>query len=297
MGYYSFYKIFKDIIKTLFGNKILRFVIIVGLIVLGLSIKNTVFGANANTYFAITDNNGRTIEIPEWIKNYNYSYLLSSNGTVNTVNIYILNDGVENLVYTLNGNLYKITTRPVTRFGISYSSNSSQTTITISTTESDAFSRFKFTSSSQILQEDKFIFDDCYEKDMNFNIVDSNGNILIPFLKPPEIATTLEDLQTLNFDVISVNAWSYSNEDIDVLFYDLNYGTDTTDGLYPKTVITLSKDTTYYQADLTADPDKNAIYWIPNTETGLTFFKGGKYGIKIAKRNYGIPRRWGISWR
>lgn len=106
--------------------------------------------------------------------------------------------------------------------------------------------------------------------------------------KYPKIANTLEQLENLDFDVLSINAWDYSNEDFDILFYDLNYGSDTTSSLYPINVITLNKDTLYYNSDLTADPDTNAIYWIPIEDIGFNWVKGNEYGIKFAVRDYEI---------
>lgn len=112
-----------------------------------------------------------------------------------------------------------------------------------------------------------------------------DNNIIFNPVVPPELANSLSDLETLNFDVISVNAWSWSNKDFDILFYDNNVtDTSNTYGLYPKRVITLNQNTTYFQSSLSANPNTNAIYWIPIDEIGLNLYVGGSYVIKFAER-------------
>lgn len=121
----------------------------------------------------------------------------------------------------------------------------------------------------------------------NFDFIVNNVSVDFEYSlnKYPEIANNLEDLESLNFDVISINGWEYSTKEFDVLFYDRNIkDTTSTEGLYPKRVITLSQNTSYFQSDLSADPTKNAIFWIPIDETGLNFYIGGTYEIRLAER-------------
>lgn len=136
----------------------------------------------------------------------------------------------------------------------------------------------------------------------NFNVYNWSDNTVntesnLQFIKYPEIANSLSDLETLNFDVVSINAWDWSNKDFDVLFYDRNnVDSSTTDGLYPKRVITVNKNTPYYKESLSADPDKNAIFWIPIEETGLNFYVGGNYEIRLAERQTLDPPVFGATY-
>lgn len=129
------------------------------------------------------------------------------------------------------------------------------------------------------------------------NVYNANGDIIhIPDITQyPQITTSLEDLQTLNFDTISVSAWDWSDKDLYTLFYDRTLmNNENTEGLYPKKEIKLTKDTSYYIPEISSE--ENAIYWIANDNTGLNFKVGGKYEIRLAER---VPQSTGrrLSWR
>ena len=130
----------------------------------------------------------------------------------------------------------------------------------------------------------------------NVDIKDSSGNVIFKnnSIKFPQITTSLEDLQTLNFDTISVSANSWSDKDLYILFYDRSLmNNEDTQGLYPKKEIKLTKDTSYYIPEISSE--QNAIYWVANDNTGLNFKVGGKYEIRLAERVPQSTGRW-LSW-
>lgn len=160
---------------------------------------------------------------------------------------------------------------------------------------STAFSNFDHTSSYVIpgyndaMNINKCVFStaDIYDKDNNV----IHKSDLINY---PKITNSLEDLQTLNFDTISVSAWDWSNKDLYILFYDRTLmNNEDTQGLYPKKEIKLTKDTSYYIPEISSE--ENAIYWVANDNTGLNFKVGGKYEIRLAER---VPQSTGrgLSW-
>lgn len=299
MGSYSFYKIIKDIIRTLFGNKFTRYLLIILIIFIIFSLKNNISYGAYNQY-DVSDNwdvtyNGTTyhIELPQSLKDLyfndttqifgfyysSYFHQFTFYGVVNHSDYVIRSwiDGNNHKVYaysSINNFSSSSNEEIVYRFDYDYVNN------TYSTTNSLDSLVESFPKTYPFLYATKNI----YNRYDNGIVFAENGQKI----KVPEIVTTLQDLETLNFDVLSINAWDYSNTDFDVLFYDLNYGSDTADSLYPVNVITLNKDTLYFNADLTADADVNAIYWIPIEEIGFNWQKGYKYGIKFAVRNYDI---------
>lgn len=76
MAYYSFYKIIKDIIRTIFGNKFLKylFIFIIVFLIYTIFLKGTSYGAYS---FDIQFDNGTstTLTLPQWVENDNYYYL------------------------------------------------------------------------------------------------------------------------------------------------------------------------------------------------------------------------------
>lgn len=287
MGYYSFYKIIKDIIRTIFGKRVFRILLIVLIIML---IGTKVFAVDIET-----DYNDTTIDVPEDYFDYKFVILYTQENVTgyksNRLNIYICDDefSISQVKYSSLYGDYRSTFSPSgyvfrKNFAVEGLNNSDiQNYINQNSTVGTSKSKGDFVMRKEVGTNFivKFVITN-FDASIFGTTYSANASIV----KNPELATSLEDLQMLNFDVLSVNAWSYSNEDFDILFYDRNYGSETTDGLYPKRVITLNKDTEYYQSDLTADADVNAIYWIPNTATGLNFVKDGQYSIRFAKRNY-----------
>ena len=264
MGCYSFYRIIKDIIKTIFGRKVWKYTLIVLIaftffFILG---EKGVFASwelsgeyNDGTEFTFSN----LPDLPSgcdsfFIRKVNYSnfthYIYAWNSFTDYIAISPTNGNVGSFIKDSSSNtgsiFYYSGYGTWGRWGSWASVNGG----TISTANSVG-----------LIYTNSYV----YNLDNVASLKDSSENILFQspnLVRYPEIITSIEDLQTLDFDVISINAGDFSDEDIDVLFYDLNYGTDTTDSLYPKTVITLNQNTTYFQPDLSSD--SNAFYWESN---------------------------------
>lgn len=292
MGYYSFYKIFQDIIRKLFNIKIWKICLIIILFFLFCSGFCKCFGAFndngiSNTFDVTYNNTTYSITVPE-------SDLFDFE---DVTNIYGVRNGDNLIFYVLVG--YPDTTL---RVRVDGTTNYIRNYVGNSTTEltgvNYVYHFWYYLPTGQYWNKSTElgrIVDNYSSSTYNFvyatkNVLDRYSNTVYfaknsVSIKYPNIANSLTDLETLNFDVISVNAWDWSNKEFDILFYDRNVtNTSSTEGLYPKRVITLNKDTSYYQSDLTADPNKNAIYWIPISETGLNFYVGGNYEIRLAER-------------
>lgn len=318
MGYYSFYKIIKDIFRTIFGNKALKFTFIFLLVffILFLFNKNKV---SAVSSLELKDG---SITLPAWIDGSTYNaYIFQSeideNGYYNFVTVFTRGGGNLKLgtysgstAFTNTGNGQSIQNRSnkITTFNGTVSQyqsylNSNFGWTTGSTGNSNMYWATWITYPN--LSTYGVDAENCYingTRDIlnTDNSVYIEGNSLyIPdsLVELPEIANSLSDLESLNFDVISVNGRAYSNKDFDILFYDRNVkDTNSTEGLYPKRVITLNQNTSYFQADLTADPNKNAIYWIPIDEIGLNLYIGGTYEIRLAERVPLDPPQFGADY-
>lgn len=289
MGYYSIYKIFKDIFTTIFGRKFIKFlfIFIISLIIILFIYKNNVNAVSVeynNTTYDLPDppSFDTAIGIESRLNTYpdGYKYIIIGYSTYSQKFILTYVNSSTLLKYTPtnsnNGAIRSSSVMYLIQYSLIdnnwvYTSNSYRSDIAIS------ISTPLFTTT---------------------DILNADGTIYKPaqsLIKYPEIANSLSDLETLDFDVISINGWDWSNKDFDVLFYDRNnVDTSTTDGLYPKRVITLNKNTSYYQPTISADPDKNAIFWIPIEETGLNFYIGGNYEIRLAER---VPIQGGGGFR
>lgn len=81
MGFYSIYKIIKDMIRTLFGNKILKIIIIFSIIftIVFFSNRYNVFAINSNELTTVTINNiDYSLDINYILSNYDYYFLMNS---------------------------------------------------------------------------------------------------------------------------------------------------------------------------------------------------------------------------
>lgn len=263
------------------SHKLLTILLVITLYFVAMFFRNNVFGAQLDYEFS--DSSTQTITLPSWVEQNNYNYflfvtylnttytgcLIVSKGDISVSMVspsptFYCNEGIARTGF-LRGN-----------FSYIQSTIQNFTEPSQFTTSTEPFGAYDSLTSSSI----QYI--------SNVNITNySNGTTLFPnnSIQFPQVANSLQDLETLNFDVISVNAWSWSDKDFDILFYDNNVtDTSNTDGLYPKRVITLNQDTSYFQSSLSANPNTNAIYWIPIDEIGLNLYVGGSYVIKFAER-------------
>lgn len=288
-------------------RKILTILMIINLCFILFAKFSNVFGAT----FPSSNLGNIEIEVPDWLNDYNVMiHCFNNTNGIYEISVYYCDKSYKIYNYTTtapNQSYYINSTSPVTvySYGTGLTRGAQNTANKVKNIAQSDFSTRTIQPISSRLPLCDWVQKNLTRTDQhyNFNIYNWGDDSLysesnLQFIQYPEIANSSSDLESLNFDVVSINAWDWSNKDFDILFYDRNnVDTSTTDGLYPKRVITLNKNTPYYQESLSADPDKNAIFWVPIEETGLNFYIGGNYEIRLAER-VPIQRWWGLSkWR
>lgn len=290
MGYYSFYRIIKDILYNLKKNKVL---VIVAIIILLIFLCNKVFAVYSNDI--TIQNNQFTFNNIKYTINpfYNDKYFLFMIGVDKTTNV------TQQLRIYCSSQKFNFTEYvPGEWFYLRFSGNyGSRTTTSQNLYEPNYFNEVIGLTQSPTNLSVLISTNLKYTYISNFDINNDSGNLVISATnttKYPQVTTSLEDLQTLNFDTISVSAWDWSNKDLYILFYDRSLmNNQDTQGLYPKKEIKLSQDTSYYVPEISTE--ENAIYWVANDNTGLNFKVGGKYEIRLAERVPQSTGRW-LSW-
>ena len=258
MGYYSFYRIIRDIIKTIFGKKMWKYTLII-LIVFSICLifcKNGVFAESQNINILPSNENFvLTVDFSNQITSLNNNNIASNVWDYDNLAFLNYTDG-SNYFLTIicwNGDLTIDSTYPANIGAIStgdlyyyrayyYWGGSNLGRF------STAFSQYTHVNANSttyglIDNNISFIYS-------SSTIYDNNGDTVIEGsenqIKNPEIATSLQDLETLNFDVISVNAWDYSEQDLYLLCYDRNFQeVDSLKNLYPVREILLNQNSTY----------------------------------------------------
>lgn len=295
MGYYSIYRIIKDIIHNFKKNKLL---VIVAIIILSLFICNRVFATNDIIVKNPYNNQEVNVSFPSWVEednlNYFFMYKISNNSSYSVQYTLFYFEDSDNVTltkrsdgsYVLGGQVYLNT------MGTSSSWDYFKNTM-VNRIKNETKPDRKYGGAGFIITSNYVNLDNYYT---NVDIKDTSGNITFNnnSIKYPQVTTSLEDLQTLNFDTISVSANSWSDKDLYILFYDRTLmNNEDTQGLYPKKEIKLATDTSYYIPEISSE--ENAIYWIANDNTGLNFKVGGKYEIRLAERVPQSTGRW-LSW-
>ena len=290
MGYYSFYRIIKDILYNLKKNKVL---VIVAIIILTLFICNKVFATNDIIIKNPYNNQEVNVTFPSWVEqdNLNYFFMYKFNSQTSFYYVLFYFDKNDNITltkqpdgsYKLGGMVYLNTLHKSYNWNWYYEILDN---IRNQTKPNKEGGGGYYIPASYVNLNNYYT---------NANIKDTSGNIIFKnnSIKYPQVTTSIEDLQTLNFDTISVSAWNWSNKDLYILFYDRSLmNNQNTEGLYPKKEIKLAQDTSYYVPEISSE--ENAIYWIANDNTGLNFKVGGKYEIRLAER---VPQSTGGGFR
>lgn len=292
MAYYSIYKIIKDIVRTIFGNKILKILLItlVCLVIYFIIFNNKVSAAVVYDDITLVDGNSYELEFPDWFNYDDYAvcfyYSSYSAGSSNsaTINFCITE---KNSSYTLNSNNYITCTNAVAayNYGGGLSSFGTKLSEIKSLTKQTNFSYTGYGYGVDLSR-----YGSSFSSYKFFNTLDiyKNNQIFQPAEEPikyPEVSTSLSDLENLNFQVISINGWDYSNNDLWFLFYDRTYtDEDSFTNLYPTSQFLLNELSDYYIASLSSEADDNKVYWIPSDQLNTTFKAGGTYGFRFALR-------------
>lgn len=286
MAYYSFYKIFKDIIKTIFGRKVWRFLLIVFIIFTIFFIwgeKTQVFGAFnnydiSNEINVTINSTNYTITVPA-VSAFDFSDVTAIYGLRDSSTIYfyvivgypnsVIKANIQNNILTYrsfisadsNTLLNENNSLPfLYRFNYNFLTNTYNNGSRLYSAVNDSFNANSF----------QF----CYATK---NILNTNNNNIFfaengVVRKPPELSTSLTSLENLDFQVLSIDSWDYSNKDLYLLFYNRSYSNEISlDNLYPVNVFLLNSLSSYYMEDLSSSPDINKIYWIPANQLNTTF--------------------------
>lgn len=284
-------------------KKILMILLIINLI---FNLKSKVF---ASTSFELEDYD-YTVTFADQFDDYSYKYVFVGDysynlGTSNSKAVYIfcskspisLNKKIIQSTYqgtTYDRLVYEVITEDGTSFV--YRGQNGSLTETVPQALNFAMSQFNTKTALSMTKNSGYYW---YVEDYgtveplqlyNFEAVVASssvsftdGELIFGDVRPPQLNTSIEDIQSLNFDYLSVDTWGYSEQDVYMLFYDRNIQTnDSTLGLYPINEILLNNNSSYFKPELSVVPSKNSTYWIPNTELGFNYKLGGKYEIRFA---------------
>lgn len=284
MGFYSFYKIIKDMLRTLFGNKILKAIIIILLFFIILSIKQKCFGVVIDTTPII----GHSIDIDlSQYDNKKYTICLvkATNGDLQ-VTVGFSSD---------NSCIYYPNQRRLNYFnntaGGAESYSSDAVLINrIRSAMSLANGNYTTTPEYTIWLPQSNINPVFYTNDMT--IYNPDGSIHYSPYTPPSLSNTQSQLENLSFNDFIINANSFTQDMISnpydplvMLFYNRSLSnSNNTDGLYPIKEKYFYKESIYF--DNTNSTDTNYIFKYPIFKTGVFFNIGSTYEIKFAKRVY-----------
>ena len=285
MGFYSFYKIFKDMLRTVFGNKFLK-IFFIALIILSLiAIKNKVFATSSLT-FSYNNNNYTITNIPD---DYNYVFIgLNRNNTFFTIYCskqplqfdvrggYLgpLNISSENNYY-----YYSINISDINNNNYVIDDTIQRPTLYNSSTYGGVYAN-----------NSNYIYSN-YDVKVNGDVVHTANDNQLQFINPT-LSNTQSQLENLSFDNFIINANSFTQEMISnpddplvMLFYNRSLSnSQNTDGLYPIKEKYFYKESIYF--DRENSTDSNYIFKYPIFKTGVYFNIGSTYEIKFAKLVY-----------
>ena len=289
MGFYSIYKIIKDVIRTLFGNKFLKLFLIVCIVFLVMTLVNN---SNVFASFSIPYGDKNLTITDEWIEKFPYYAF------------YDLNDSGANLMGS-----YICSNSPLTITPVYNSSNTSQIDYyLIESTDLNGINS-SFTTDLQ------FAINNCDTIDLNdissytayvfssnaynfaysnYDIYTNNGDLLhtSDAFTPPTLNNSISELENLSFNNFSISANSFTQEMISnpdeplvMLFYNRSLSnSQNTDGLYPIKEKYFYKESIYF--DRENSTDSNYIFKYPIFRSGVFFNIGSTYEIKLAKLVY-----------
>lgn len=302
MGFYSIYKIIKDVIRTLFGTKFLKIfiILIISLIILFFLNEKGVFAVSPTllTYNQETHNityNNQNYKINDDI--FTMPYLLffeepGQNSHVLTIaassqpfyfapsgdDYYNIRNSVNTTFYweTFDYRYPSILQGLTTKTLSNYSDSSSDTGLYVG--------GFNLTSNTIL-----FLNFDIY----NFNnqqelLFSSNA---IPQYTAPSLSNSISDLENLNFTNFIINANDFTDEienndgTLFMLFYNRSLtNSQNTDGLYPIKEKAFTKGSIF--TDVENSTSNNMVFSYPIFMSGVYFNIGSTYEIRFAKKVY-----------
>ena len=246
MGFYSIYKIIKDMFRTLFGNKALKTTILALFIILFFFFSSNVFAVNISDINSMTFtdnilNNNITVNLPSVASDYPYCalFIRNDNPTDNhTLMLYLayepivvsFDDTRTFITFDLdntggpNGYRYRCKHSTSNNLINNYYFNFNQETNSGSsvTTSHSGGNSFTYTTETNPDISKYLIY-------ANHTIRDTDNNIIYNTFSSPNLSNTVSELENLSFNNFIINANSFTQEMIDnpdeplvMLFYNFS---------------------------------------------------------------------------
>lgn len=302
MGFYSIYKIIKDMIRTLFGNKFLKLFIIV------ILIFSIILFTNSKSVFAVTpvtltynqETHNFTLNNTDYKVNdsvFTMPYLLFyEDPRPNQYWIRIVASSQPFYFTQISNGQYRISCDTLTDIYYSnfyYIPNNYFNSV--NTTPLSSY--YYYTLNNETLSNDFYISQDNIFY-LNFNIYDYNNrentlfssNEIVTY-NPPTLGNTSTELENLSFTNFIINANDYTEEieqndgTLYMLFYNRSLSnSQTTDGLYPIKEKGFTKGSIY--TDVENSTSDNMVFTFPIFKSGVFFNIGSTYEIRFAKKYY-----------
>lgn len=304
MDFYNIYKIFKDLTRTFFGNKILKILLFLLLFIFIMFIKNecfaTVYEFSDGQSYDINDSSINTTDknFSMFIYDVEYSggteqYLIYSlYGDDKMLGLRTSNRSIEILSFIADG-------QPHYSYSLDYSSTNITTNINNNTaitpnSLSSTTNPMYYTRTANITNIRYYTTQDIYSFTTSGGQYTST-DILYPILPTyisPTLSNTQTQLENLNFSNFIINTNSFTedmvsnpDEPLVMLFYNRSLSNSSnTDGLYPIKEKYFYKESIYFDKDNSTDT--NYIFNYPIFNTGVFFNIGSTYEIRFAKRVY-----------
>ena len=310
MGFYSIYKIIKDVIRTLFGNKFLKLFIITTIILILMFVLNErgVFAVTSDTLTTVTLNNSEyDVDLNYLTSQYNYyifcwSKARSGSYYYSYLDLFCSNDQMTFYKSGTNTGVIAKDGSSLIDFKVFRSTNSSYSfNNAVSTWNNIVFDPSLNTytySSGNGYNVNQILASATYPPDLNITLANYdvknqnneiifNNNVYIP----PSLSNSLSQLENLNFSNFIINANSYTDEienndgTLFMLFYNRSLSNpQTTDGLYPIKEKGFTKGSIY--TDVNNSTSSNMVFSFPIFKSGVLFNVGSTYEIRFAKKVY-----------
>lgn len=301
MGFYNIYKIIKDIIRTLFGNKSLKIFLILFIFIFLIyfiggkfvcAVSPTVLTYNQETHNITYNNTDYKINDDVFTMPY---LLIFEDTRSNSYQIRVIASSQPFFMGDPYLNAYNIKNYVSTELywkDIGYRNNGLNIIVT-STLSNYTYGLYSngVSLGSNFISQQNILF-------LNFDIYDYNNqeNLLfssnaIPQYIAPTLSNTTSQLENLNFTNFIINSNDFTDEienndgTLFMLFYNRSLtNSQTTDGLYPIKEKGFTKGSIY--TDINNSTSNNIVFSFPIFMSGVYFNIGSTYEIRFAKKVY-----------
>lgn len=300
MGYYSFYKIIKDIFRTIFGNKILKytFVFLLVFFILFLFNKNKVSAVDLNydnTYNVLSYN--QDINLPADFISSNYYWFCYISNNTSGFNGFLLRIFYSDKEFTVNNSNGTLIIPSLTDARvISYQTSGPSRSLSNIQTYINSLS-FDLTNVSTNNYTNLNLLPSTYNKGgilaSNFNIKDSNGNIVVSQTNSYFYAPHFDNVSEIENgypDGVYISRGDYSEND--TLYFHLLKITYTVSDdnetiyYYSPKIFALDKNSKYYYTWENDPNNEYSYYYIPRSALGLDTNSSYLYVLSNSSDSY-----------